>query len=178
MKKVEALAMALLCLLAVQAKTYTLNSGKWNDPKTWGDDYAGPVIKAGDVVIIKGHVTLNIPLVVEGTLQVEKGASLVGMKDLYVAKQGTFVNRGNTVVRTLSNEGTVHNYLCMEAMNNIGTSGSMENNSYMLAGNDFTSTGGNASGRGGRIYANNEASVSASTQMSLGLSILSIRKKD
>jgi hypothetical protein len=178
MNKIAMVVMAMLCIISANAKTYTLDSGKWTDPKVWGNEYIGAIIKAGDTVVITGQITLTTPLVVEGRLQVEQGASIVGMKDLYVAKGGIFENRGNTVVRSITNQGTINNYLAMEAMNNIETDGHMLNNSYMLAGHDFESKGGSASGNGGRIYANNTATVSASTKMRLGVSILSAREKE
>jgi hypothetical protein len=170
--------MAMLCAISTSAKTYTISSGKWTDSKVWGNDYIGTIVKADDVVIITGQVTLTVPLVIEGKLQVERGASLVGMKDLFVSRGGSFINYGNTVVRSITNSGTITNHLSLEAMSDIQTTGTLENNSYMLAGNDFKSNGGNAYGRGGRIYANNEASVSGTTDLALGVSVLSVKKKE
>ena len=86
-----------------QRKTYTLNSGKWSDACVWNGEYIGSTIKADDVVIITGQITMNTSLVVEGTLQVEHGAGMVGMKDLVVAKGGKFINNGNTVMKRMLN---------------------------------------------------------------------------
>jgi hypothetical protein len=178
MKTIAMITLTVLCSIATQAKTYTIGSGKWTDPKIWGTQYIGSTIKAGDVVFITGQVTLTMPLVVEGKLQIERGASLIGMKDLHIGKGGFFINRGNAVVRRIINEGTVSNFQAMEAMMDIETTGTMENNSYILAGNDFETKGGNAFGRGGRMFANNAASLSPSTEWVLGISLLAQKQKE
>ncbi len=177
MKAISIMVTLVLFFNGLQAKTYTIGSGKWTDPRLWENEYIGSTIKAGDVVIIKGHVTLTTPLIVEGTLQVEKGASIMGMKDLNVAQSGHFANSGITVVRNIVNEGSIRNNCVMEAMTNIQNNSVIENNHNMLAGNNFKSAGGNAYGRGGRIYANNSASVSASTDLGLGVNVYSIRRE-
>jgi hypothetical protein len=177
MKTIAMIVIGVLCSIATQAKTFTIGAGKWTDPKVWGSQYIGTTIKAGDVVIITGQVTLTTNLLVQGKLQIERGASLAGMKDLYVANGGVLINHGNTVVRRIKNEGIISNFQAMEAMMDIETNGTIENNSYMLAGKDFESMGGNTYGRGGRMYANNAASVSVSSQWAMGVSILSVKKK-
>lgn len=177
MKTISSIGLAMFLGFTVQAKTYTIGSGKWTDPRIWSNEYIGSTIKAGDVVIIKGQVTLTTPLRVEGTLQIEKGAAMSGMQDLTVAQSGRFVNNGCTVVRNIVNEGSICNNCVMEAMTNIQNSSVIENNHNMLAGNNFKSAGGNAYGRGGRIYANNSASVSASTDLGLGVNVYSIKRE-
>ena len=171
------IALIMLCIISAQARTYTIGSGKWTDPKVWGNQYPGATIKAGDVVIIKGQVTLTTPLVIEGLLQIETGASMVGMKDLTVAKTGRLVNRGNLVAGRIINEGNISNFLVMEAMNNIENHSVIENTHCMHAGKNFISTGGNAYGQNGRIYANRAASVSAGTELGVGMAVLSMKKE-
>ncbi|MCW5908411.1 MAG: hypothetical protein KIS94_11165 [Chitinophagales bacterium] len=165
MKKLYTLlSAAILLSFNTQAKTYTLGSGKWNDANTWNGDYAGNTVKAGDVVIITGQVTVTNPVLVEGVLKVEKGASMVGMKDLVVTKNGTFVNNGNTVMKRIINEGTIENNLIMEAMLDIENRGSMDNSSNVVAGNNMQNYGGNAKGNGGAYFINNNITTSPSAK--------------
>ncbi len=161
MKKIYTLLTASLMIAGVaNAKTYTIGSGKWNDAKIWNGDYAGTTVKATDVVIISGQVTITSPIVVEGVLRVEKGASMVGMKDLMVTASGTFENNGNTVMKRIINEGTIHNNLIMEAMLDIENKGSIANNNNMVAGNNMQNYGGDASGKGGAYFVNNNITTS------------------
>ena len=109
MKAISATLLTLMIVNFASAKTYILESGKWTDAKVWGNQYPGTTIKAGDVVIIKGQVVLTTPVTIEGTLQVEKGAYMVGMQTLLIAETGKFVNNGNTVMKGIVNEGTINN---------------------------------------------------------------------
>ncbi|MBP6730811.1 MAG: hypothetical protein KA149_02065 [Chitinophagales bacterium] len=172
MKKISTLFAALTILTAANAKTYTLTSGKWTDAAAWGGEYAGATIKANDVVIITGQMTMNTSIVVEGTLQVEKGAGMVGMKDLMVAKNGTFVNNGNTVMKRIVNEGTINNNLIMEAMMDIDNKGQIDNNNNMVAGNNLSNYGGEAGGHGGAYFVNNNVSASASAKFGADVKVL------
>jgi len=164
MKKISTLFAAITIFATANAKTYTVSSGKWTDAKVWGGEYAGSTIKANDVVIITGQVTMNTSIVVEGTLQVEKGAGMIGMKDLVVAKSGKFVNNGNTVMNRIVNEGTINNNLIMEAMSDFDNKGAIDNNNNIVAGNNLNNFGGNANGKGGAYFANNNISNSASAK--------------
>lgn len=162
MKKIYSLlSVAILLAGTANAKTYTLTSGKWNDTKTWNGEFAGNTIKAEDVVIVSGQVTVTNPIIIEGTLKVEKGASFVGMKDLLVAKSGTFINNGNTVMKRIINEGTINNNLMMEAMIDIENTGSIENNNNVVAGNNLHHYAGNAEGKGGAYFINNTVNTSS-----------------
>jgi hypothetical protein len=164
MKTFYAILVSLLISNFATAKTYTLASGKWTDAKIWNNDYPGTTIKANDVVIITGQVTMNAGIVVEGTLTVNKGAFMVGMKDLVISKSGTFVNNGNTVMNRIVNEGTINNNLFMEAMNDVDNKGAIQNNNNMLAGNNFDNFGGKANGTGGAYYVNNHVFTSPSSK--------------
>ena len=148
------LAATLISNIA-SAKTYTLSSGKWTDIKVWNNDYPGTTIKAEDVVIINGQVTMNTGIVVEGSLTVNKGAFMVGMKDLVISKSGRFTNNGNTVMNRIVNEGTINNNLIMEAMNDVDNKGLIENNNNMVAGNNLENFGGTAKGNNGAYFVNN-----------------------
>ncbi len=163
MKKVYTI-LAIFATTVSFAKTYTVGSGKWSDAKVWNNEYAGSTIKAEDVVIVTGNMTVNTSIVVEGTLQVEKGASLVGMKDLVIAKGGKFVNNGNTVLKNIINQGTVNNNMMMEAMGNIENRASIENNNNMVAGNNFSNISGTAAGNSGAYFVNNVISNSSSAK--------------
>ena len=164
MKKLSTLIAAIIIFSTVNAKTYTVGSGKWSDASVWGGQYIGSVIKADDVVIVTGQMTMNTSIVVEGTLTVEKGAGMIGMKDLVVARTGKFVNNGNTVMKRIVNEGSISNNLIMEAMMDIDNKGAIENNNNMVAGNNFDNFGGNAAGKGGAYFVNNNVSASASAK--------------
>lgn len=164
MKKSSTLFAFILIFAAVNAKTYTVTSGKWSDASVWGGQYIGSTIGVNDVVIITGQMTMNTSIVVEGTLQVDKGAGMIGMKDLVVARNGKFVNNGNTVMKRIINEGTINNNLTMEAMMDIDNKGSIANNNNMVAGNNFDNFGGNVAGNGGTYFVNNNVSASASAK--------------
>jgi hypothetical protein len=155
---------AILLTNFAAAKTYTLGSGKWTDAKVWNNDYPGTTIKASDVVIITGQVIINTGIVVEGTLTVDKGAFMVGMKDLVISKSGRFVNNGNTVMNRIVNEGIINNNLLMEAMSDVDNKGSIQNNNNMVAGNNFENFGGNANGNGGAYYVNNNVFTSPASK--------------
>jgi hypothetical protein len=37
MKTTAMIILTLLCAISTEAKTYTIGSGKWSDPKLWGN---------------------------------------------------------------------------------------------------------------------------------------------
>ena len=160
MKKVYTIIAAVLSLSSANAETFKVGSGKWTDAAVWGGHYAGATVKAEDVVIITGQITLNTAIVVEGTLQIEKGAGMVGMKDMMVTKSGKFVNNGNAVLKRIINEGTINNNQIMEAILDIDNRGDINNNNNMVAGNSFSNISGDAAGKGGAYYVNNNVSSS------------------
>jgi len=171
MKKVYTIiAAGLIIANTVSAKTYKVSSGRWTDAKVWNNEYPGNVIKSDDVVIITGQITMNTGIVVEGTLQVEKGACMVGMKDLVIAKSGKFVNNGNTVMKRIYNEGSISNNLLMEAMMDVDNKGAIENNNNMVAGNNFDNLGGRAAGNNGAYFVNNN--IITSPASSFGNNVL------
>lgn len=163
MKKVYTILSIILTITTANAKTYTISSGKWSDANVWGGQYIGSTIKAEDVVIITGQMTMNTSIVVEGTLQVDKGAGMVGMKDLVVAKGGKFLNNGNTVMKRILNEGTIKNNMIMEAMLDIENKSAIENNNIMT-GNSFDNFGGKAEGSNGAYYLNNNVNSSPASK--------------
>ena len=172
MKTINVVLAIMLFGTAIQAKTYTICSGKWSDPCLWPDQSIGSTIKAGDIVIITGQVTLTTPLLVEGTLEIEKGATLIGSKDITIAKGGVLVNNGSTVVRRIVNEGSVSNNLFMESTADIENRSCMENNSTVVAGNNFAGIGGETCGTDGRIYINNTAPQCDSNDLDASACIL------
>lgn len=160
------LAVSFLVTNTLSAKTYVVSSGRWTDAASWNQEYPGTVISAADEVIISGQVTMNTGIVVEGTLLVEKGASMVGMKDLVISKSGKFVNNGNTVMKRIMNEGTIHNNLIMESMMDIDNKGSIGNNNNVVAGNNFSNYGGKADGKNGAYFVNNNVYNSPASEFS------------
>ena len=163
MKLFYTILIASLSTNFASAKTYTLGSGKWTDAKIWNNNYPGSTIKADDVVIITGQVTINTGIIVEGMLTVNKGAFMIGMKDLVIAKTGKFVNNGNTVMNRIVNEGTLSNNMELEAMNDFDNKGLIENNNQLVGGNNFSNYGGTANGKGGAYFVNNSVFTSPSS---------------
>ena len=163
MKKVYTILAIFATITTANAKTYSIGSGKWTDALVWNGQYIGSTIKADDVVIITGQITMNTSIVVEGTLRVEKGAGMVGMKDLVVAKTGTFVNNGNTVMKRILNEGFIKNNMSMEAMMDIENKSNIENNN-MISGDSFDNFGGTAEGNNGSYYINNNINTSPASK--------------
>lgn len=166
------LAAALLTATAAEAKTYTVNSGKWTDAAAWNGEYAGTTIKEGDVVIIAGNVTMNTNVVIEGTVKIEKGASMVGMKDMVVTKTGMLVNNGNTVMKTIVNEGIISNNLILETMVNFENKGIVGNDNSIVAGNNIHLYDGNAAGNGGTYFANNNVVTSPAAVVGSDVKVL------
>jgi hypothetical protein len=163
MKSLYILIATTLIANATFAKTYTVGSGKWTDASIWTNGYPGTTISADDEVIVNGQLTMNTGIVVEGKLQVEKGSAMVGMKDLMIAKSGSFVNNGNTVMKRIINEGSIQNNLIMETMMDFDNKGKIENNNNVVAGNNFDNFGGNVNGKSGAYYVNNVVHTSPST---------------
>lgn len=172
MKTVFTILATTLISTASFAKTYMLASGKWTDAQIWNNQYPGTTIKANDVVVITGQVTMNTGIVVEGTLKVEKGAFMVGMKDLVITKSGNFVNDGNTVMKRIINEGSIHNNLLMEAMMDVDNKGNIDNNNNMVAGNNFDNMGGHAAGKAGAYFVNNNVLTSPKSDFGKDVQVL------
>lgn len=148
------------------AKTYILDSGKWTDAKVWNNQYPGTTIGADDVVIIRGQIVLTTPITIEGTLKVEKGAYMIGMQTLLIAKTGTFVNNGNTVMKSIVNEGNLDNNLIIEAKADADNLGTIDNNNLFSANHDFNNLRGSAIGKGGLYIADD--SINNSPEATLG----------
>ncbi|MCS6935515.1 MAG: hypothetical protein NZM35_10260 [Chitinophagales bacterium] len=167
MKTVYTTLAAIMTLTgSLQAKTYVINSGKWSDAKVWNNEYIGTTIKAEDVVIVAGHVTVNVNITVEGTLQIEKGASFVGMKDLTIAKGGKLINNGNTTMKSIINEGSITNNMILEAMYDVQNRSQILNNNNLVAGNNLNLISGNAGGNNGAYFANNSIQTAPAAKIS------------
>jgi hypothetical protein len=166
------LAAALLTATVAEAKTYVVSSGKWTDAAAWNGDYAGTTINEGDVVVITGSVTMNTNVVVAGTVKVEKGASMVGMKDLVVTRTGMLVNFGNTVMKTIVNEGIINNNLILETMVNFENKGIIGNDNTIVAGNNIHLYDGKAEGNGGTYFANNTVVSNGATVIGKDVKVL------
>ena len=166
------LAAALLTATVAEAKTYVVSSGKWTDAAAWNGDYAGTTINEGDVVVITGSVTMNTNVVIAGTVKIEKGASMVGMKDLVVTKTGMLVNHGNTVMKNIVNEGIINNNLILETMVNFENKGVIGNDNTILAGNNIHFYDGKAEGNGGTYVANNTVVSSTASQIGKDVKVL------
>lgn len=161
MKTLYTLITILALVTTTNAKTYVLSSsGKWNDVTIWNNDYPGTTIAAGDEVIVKGNITLNTSLVIEGTLTLEKGGMMVSNKDVVIAKSGMFNNHGNLVSKAIVNEGTINNTMLVESMGNFENKGTITNNSMTVAGTNFQNNGGVATGTNGAYFVNNNITSS------------------
>ena len=150
MKTLSFILAILFFAPAVHAKTYTIGSGNWPDSLLWGGEYIGSTIKAGDIVVITGHITLTTPLFVEGTIQVEGGGALEGMQDITILNGGVFENKGNTVVRRVINEGVLINNLMLQAMTGIENKCAMVNYNTLISGINVECRGGDVFGGDGK----------------------------
>ena len=162
----------LICLAAtgfVNAKTYIITSGKWTDAKVWNNQYPGTTIQAGDVVIIKGQIVLTTAIIIEGTLQVDKGACMMGMQTLVISNQGTFINNGNTIMKSIVNEGTINNNQILETKADADNTGTIDNNNLLSAGHNFNNLRGTACGKGGVYVADNN--INAAPEATFGKNV-------
>ena len=166
MKAIAASLATLMIVNFASAKTYILESGKWTDAKIWNNQYPGTTIHADDVVIIRGQVVLTTPITIEGTLQVEKGAYMVGMQTLLISQSGKFINNGNTVMKGIVNEGMINNNLIIEAKADADNLGTINNNNLLSASHNFNNLRGNAGGKGGLYIADNN--INNSPEATLG----------
>ncbi len=151
-------ALILCALLAAknsEAKTYTAaQHGKFTDEKIWFPSYPGNNIDANDSIIITSQVVLNTPLSIAGVFTVEKGASFQGNKDVAISQTGKLVNKGNTVVRRLLNEGQLDNQLVFETMLEIENRGAINTSSATVAGTSLLNQNGILSGTKGSYFSN------------------------
>lgn len=129
--------------------------GKFTDEKIWYPSYPGNIVRVGDSIIISSQVVLNVPVAVEGYMLIEKGAALQGNKELAVARGGYLTNKGNTVVKRLSNNGQINNELLLEAMLEVENAGIMNNTSATFAGSTLLNRGGMLEGKEGSYFSNN-----------------------
>ncbi len=144
-----------LCLL-VSATTYNLTAtGKWTAINIWSPSYPGDIIGSGDTVIIDQVVTANVPLTIFGTLIINEEAAIIGNKEIVISGGGTFINYGNSVARSIINDGTLINHLILESSENIVNNGTMINNETMVVGIDFINSGV-LTGSEGMVMSNNE----------------------
>jgi len=183
MKNITTYIAATVALLFIQystfaqhvaAKTYNVCSGKWTDAAVWNNNYPGTTIKENDVVIITGDVIVNANIIIEGTLQIDKGAKLIGMKDLLISKTGKLINNGSTVMRCITNEGYISNNLLLEAISEIANYGNIENNSLAVSGTNFPNVGGTANGKAGIYIVNNSVLVSPTSKFGSNIQLLCI----
>ena len=114
---------------------------------------------------------MNTNVLVEGMLTVEKGAFMVGMKDLVISKSGRFLNNGNTVMNRIINEGLISNNLVMESVSDVDNKGLIENNNNLVTGNNFENFGGNAKGNSGAYYVNNSVFTSPASNFGVQVKV-------
>lgn len=156
MKKTLTLAIATIFALTATAKTFVANgNGRWTDASIW-NEVPGATIQAGDEVIIKGNVVMNVAVTVEGLLVIDNNATITGSKDLTIAKSGQFENNGSMITKRIVNNGVILNNKVMETVFNIENSGSIINNSAVLAGQNLVNNSGNIAGTNGSYIVNKE----------------------
>lgn len=147
--------LALAAANPAEAKTYTaIQSGKYTDINIWQPEYPGITIKESDSIIITSQIVLNTAITIDGLVTVEKGASLQGNKDLQIGKEGKLINKGNTVVRRLSNEGQLDNQLVFETMLEVENKGIINNMSATVAGTSLLNQEGILGGNKGSYFSN------------------------
>jgi hypothetical protein len=161
MKNLSTLSKSALILCAAlvaknaEATTYIASQhGKFTDEKIWHPNYPGSNIAANDSVIISAQVVLNTALSIAGVLTIEKGASFQGNKDVAINQSGKLVNKGNTVVRRLLNEGRLDNQLVFETMLEVENHGTINTSSATIAGTSLLNQNGVLSGTQGSYFSN------------------------
>lgn len=150
-----------------EAATYlTSGSGKFNDASIWSPEYPGNVVEEGDTVIINGNVSLNVDVIIKGSMIVALDAKLTGDKYLIVLDNGLMVNKGITIVEGITNRGLIYNKHIIETTADLINTGKLYNNESMVVGNIMDNTG-TLSGNGGHLIANTKL-VNSNTGAILG----------
>lgn len=163
---------ALLAAKSTEAKTYTASQhGKFTDEKIWFPSYPGNNIDAKDSIIISSQVVLNTPLTIAGLFTIEKGASFQGNKDVAISLTGKLVNKGNTVVRRLLNEGILDNQLVFETMLEVENRGTINTKSATVAGTSLLNQDGVLSGAKGSYFSNSTIISSPSSIYEKGVKV-------
>ncbi len=131
----------------------TKSSGNFSNASIWESGYPTNLIKEGDTVVIKSNVNLNSDVVVKGVLMVSPNFSLTGSGNLVVLGSGYFNNKGITLIKSITNRGSVVNSSVLETAADIINTGTFENNQSMIVGNIFDNTGV-VTGKAGQIMVN------------------------
>jgi len=178
MKNLTTLSKSLLLLCALlaakgaEAKTYIASQhGKFTDEKIWTPSYPGNNIDANDSIIISSQVVLNTPLSIAGVFTIEKGASFQGNKDVAISVTGKLVNKGNTVVRRLLNEGQLDNQLVFETMLEVENHGTINTKSATVAGTSLLNQNGVLGGVKGSYFSNSTIISSPSSIYEKGVKV-------
>lgn len=148
MRKRRTLTFILLLGISfsVQAATVFLPSGRWSEV------YSKNTVEAGTKLVITGHVTVDIPLLILGSIEIAKGASLSGLKPVYIAPAGSLHNEGNIVLKSLLNSGQIVNNGIIDLMYDLENEGILQNNHLINCARSFYCHGGTLGGGNSRYY--------------------------
>lgn len=132
--------------LSLHASTVFLSSGKWSVL------YSKNTVEAGTKLVITGDVTVDVPLLIEGTIEITKGASLLGLRTVYVTPAGRLLNQGSIVFNSLFNSGHITNNSIIELMYDLENDGILQNNHLINCGRAFYCNKGTVKGSNSRYY--------------------------
>jgi hypothetical protein len=146
----------LFITTANAGKRYVLVSGKWQS------ETGCCTINENDTVQISGYVMFRMPVQIKGVLLIDSGASLAGIKRIWVMAGGTVFNRGNLVAKEIFNEGTYHNSGITDLMYQMENRGNLINNSLINCAETFKHHIGVLQGSGGYFYAGTDILINPS----------------
>ena len=143
---------------ALQARTYTLESGKWSDL------YADSCIDADVEVIVAGTVILDMPIIIEGTLTIEDQAMLMGLERISITETGRLCNEGVIMANCLYNKGTIQSKHALSVIDKVSNIGTIDNGDLMVAGKSID-IGQNAITNGKGNYMTNDLILEPNTEI-------------
>lgn len=142
-----------LCVVASAATFTTQQSGKYNETSNWTPSYPGNYIKAEDTIIINAHIILSHDLLVKGILVIKERAALTSENNLIILEEGSCINNGILLAKTINNKGKTINQNILETIGDFINTGTVENHHSIVIGNIMENTG-TLTGTAGFLIAN------------------------
>ena len=141
------LAVLQLCIsFTAYARVAYLKSGKWSQI------YQYHHIEPQDTVIVSGNVVIDMPLLIQGKLEITAGANFSGFKPLNIAPGGSLINYVNLVVRSILNNGLIQNNSIIDLLEDLENVGSLQNNHVINCARSFYCHKGSMSGTNSQYY--------------------------
>jgi hypothetical protein len=139
-------ASLLTASFSTHAAVVFLQSGRWSEL------YAQNVVNAGTHIIITGNVTLDSPILIEGSIEISKGATFSGFKSLYITSSGILKNEGSIVLKSLLNTGQIINNGIIDLMYDLENEGTLQNNHLINCARSFYCNSGALTGGNSQYY--------------------------